>query len=79
MESRPDSRRAGITVIIVGGSLFVLGWLGGVVSFFIPTSVDSPIAALAFFVPALLGFGGFLVAIIGVVLVVVAAARRPNP
>lgn len=79
MEARRRGSRPGIVLIIVGASLFVLGWLGGLVSFFIPISGDDRlVGAITFLLPALVGIGGFVVALVGVVLVVVAAATRPN-
>lgn len=71
--------RPGIPMVIVGGSLVLVGVLGGLANFLFPASIESPIvAALGVFVPGLLGIGGLVVAIVGGVRALVASAARPT-
>jgi len=76
---RPAGRHPGTTLIIVGGSLVVVGVLSGLVSFFLPVSVEGPIVgAVRIFVPGLLAIGGLVVAIVGGAIALVASTTRPT-
>ena len=69
--------RRGIVVMVVGLSLIVLGFVGAVVSFFIPGVIpDSGAGGWLIFVPGLLWIGGFALAIVGGV--VALRGRQPQ-
>jgi len=58
--------RRGIVVMVVGLSLIVLGFVGAVVSFFIPGVIpDSGAGVWLVFVPGIFWIGGFALAIVG--------------
>ena len=65
--------RVGLVQMIVGGALVLLSWLVGVVTFFLPPP-EAPWTWLIF-LPGLVFFGDFVLAIIGVVRFVSARTR----
>ena len=76
---RNTGSRPGTTLLAVGLGMLVLSWVVGVLSFFVPTTPVPGIGAWIIFLPGLVGFAGFGLAIAGLVVVLTSRGRQPQP